>query len=221
MPRPGGTEHLAAPRSHGGAQASSNAGGKLGAAAQPQTNEPPTRNRNRNRNRNRKPPPRPPFAMSGSANPHFFSQPFRYLRWASYHKPAYFYSCVVGGAGPVILLTVPPIRRYLGEEKRPRIPMTYPGTSAGRRAACAAIGRRGRVLTANSSQRTQAKADWIRRRVECLRRIGVETRENGKQLEEISGKPRSRQDDALSSRLQTCDGVLYKEEFHFVTAALE
>ena len=159
--------------------------------------------------------------MSGSANPHFFSQPFRYLRWAAYHKPAYFYSCVVGGAGPVILLTVPPIRRYLGEEKRPRIPMTYPGTSFGRRAGRGAIGRRGGALTANSSQWTQAKADWIRRRVECDWGIRLEFRENRKQLGDISGKPRSRQDDALSSRLQTCDSVLYKEEFHFVTATLE
>jgi hypothetical protein len=151
--------------------------------------------------------------MSGSAAPHFFSQPFRYLRWASYHKPAYFYSCVVGGAGPVILLTVPPIRRYLGEEKRPRIPMTYPGTSFGRRAGRAAIGRRGGVLTANSSQWTQAKADWIRRRVECVWGFEAEFGENWKQVGDISGKPRSRQDDALSSQLQPATVYCTKKNF--------
>jgi hypothetical protein len=67
--------------------------------------------------------------MSGvPPSPFFFSQPLRYLKWASYNKPAYFYSIVVGCAGPIMLVTVPPIRRYLGEEQRPKIPMTYPGT---------------------------------------------------------------------------------------------
>jgi hypothetical protein len=67
--------------------------------------------------------------MSGSASPFFFSTPLRYLRWASVNKPAYFYSIVIGCAGPIMVLTVPPIRRYMGQEQRPKIPMTYPGTS--------------------------------------------------------------------------------------------
>lgn len=61
-------------------------------------------------------------------SPRFFQQPLRYLKWASINKPAYFFSIIVGCAGPVMVLTVPPIRRYLGEEQRPKIPMTYPST---------------------------------------------------------------------------------------------
>jgi len=59
-------------------------------------------------------------------SPRFFQQPLRYLKWTSINKPAYFYSCVVGTAGPVLVLTVPPIRRYMGEEQIAKIPMTYP-----------------------------------------------------------------------------------------------
>ncbi|KAG9206480.1 hypothetical protein G6514_003311 [Epicoccum nigrum] len=65
--------------------------------------------------------------MSGiPPSPRFYSQPLRYLKWASYNKPAYFYSIVVGCIGPVMVFTVPPIRRYLGEEPIPKIPLTYP-----------------------------------------------------------------------------------------------
>lgn len=67
--------------------------------------------------------------MSGiPPSPFFFSQPLRYMKWASYNKPAYFYSIIIGLAGPAMLVTVPPIRRYLGEEPIQKIPMTYPGT---------------------------------------------------------------------------------------------
>ncbi|KAH7311041.1 hypothetical protein BKA65DRAFT_163232 [Rhexocercosporidium sp. MPI-PUGE-AT-0058] len=61
-----------------------------------------------------------------SALPRFFSQPLRYLRWAAIEKPAIFYSIVIGSMGPVVVLTVPPIRRMLGDGKRPEIPLTYP-----------------------------------------------------------------------------------------------
>ena len=65
--------------------------------------------------------------MSGiPPSPRFYSQPLRYLKWASYNKPAYFYSIVVGCIGPVMVFTVPSIRRYLGEEPIPKIPLTYP-----------------------------------------------------------------------------------------------
>ncbi|KAF2251789.1 hypothetical protein BU26DRAFT_602300 [Trematosphaeria pertusa] len=63
--------------------------------------------------------------MSAPA-PLFFKQPIRYLKWASINKPAYFYSIIIGLAGPAILVVVPPIRRYLGDERRARIPQTYP-----------------------------------------------------------------------------------------------
>ncbi|KAE9365345.1 hypothetical protein N431DRAFT_488533 [Stipitochalara longipes BDJ] len=61
-----------------------------------------------------------------SAYPRFFSQPFRYLRWAAIEKPAIFYSIVVGSVGPVLVVTVPAIRTRLGDPKRPEIPLTYP-----------------------------------------------------------------------------------------------
>lgn len=61
-------------------------------------------------------------------SPRFFQQPLRYLKWASINKPAYFYSIIVGLTGPVMVLTVPPIRRYMGEEQIPKIPLTYPST---------------------------------------------------------------------------------------------
>jgi hypothetical protein len=58
--------------------------------------------------------------------PLFFKTPLRYLRWASVNKPAYFYSICVGLAGPAIMVVAPPVRRYFGDEPRPKIPMTYP-----------------------------------------------------------------------------------------------
>ncbi|KAF2868168.1 hypothetical protein BDV95DRAFT_580366 [Massariosphaeria phaeospora] len=61
-----------------------------------------------------------------AANPLFFKTPLRYLRWASINKPAYFYSIIIGCIGPVMMVVVPPVRTYLGDGRRPRIPMTYP-----------------------------------------------------------------------------------------------
>ncbi|KAL2062075.1 hypothetical protein VTL71DRAFT_6341 [Oculimacula yallundae] len=61
-----------------------------------------------------------------SALPRFFSQPIRYMRWAAIEKPAIFFSIIIGGLGPVTVFTVPPIRRMLGDEQRPEIPLTYP-----------------------------------------------------------------------------------------------
>ncbi|KAI0552397.1 hypothetical protein F4679DRAFT_535466 [Xylaria curta] len=58
--------------------------------------------------------------------PAFWAGPLRYWRWAARENPALFYSCVIGGAGPVILLTVPPLLRQFGYERTKPIPMTYP-----------------------------------------------------------------------------------------------
>lgn len=66
--------------------------------------------------------------MSGTL-PHFWHQPFRYLRWAAREKPAYFYSCVIAGLGPVFLTVVPPVRKYFGDVNPAPIPVTYPSTS--------------------------------------------------------------------------------------------
>ncbi|KAF3479712.1 NADH-ubiquinone oxidoreductase subunit [Arthroderma uncinatum] len=62
------------------------------------------------------------------SKPFFFSQPFRYMRWASYEKPAIFYSLVIGSLGPVALFTLPPIRRYFGDVDPAEVPFSYPGT---------------------------------------------------------------------------------------------
>ncbi|PSN60076.1 hypothetical protein BS50DRAFT_579578 [Corynespora cassiicola Philippines] len=64
--------------------------------------------------------------MSAQPSPLFFKQPLRYLKWASINKPAYFYSIVVGLTGPALMAVVPPVRRYYGYEKAPKVPMTYP-----------------------------------------------------------------------------------------------
>ncbi|ELR01791.1 hypothetical protein GMDG_00891 [Pseudogymnoascus destructans 20631-21] len=53
------------------------------------------------------------------STPRFFSQPLKYLHWAAIQKPAIFYSIIVGGIGPVLVLTVPKIRHRLGDGPRP------------------------------------------------------------------------------------------------------
>ncbi|KAI0172639.1 hypothetical protein GGR52DRAFT_545529 [Hypoxylon sp. FL1284] len=59
-------------------------------------------------------------------SPHFWAGPLRYMRWAAREKPAYFYSCIIGAAGPLTLFTVPPALKASGYERAPPIPMTYP-----------------------------------------------------------------------------------------------
>ncbi|KAJ1335829.1 hypothetical protein MN608_02573 [Microdochium nivale] len=66
--------------------------------------------------------------MSSPAGPLFWAGPLRYLRWSARERPAYFWSVILGGTGPVLLVTVPPVRKALGYEKREFIPMTYPST---------------------------------------------------------------------------------------------
>jgi len=61
-----------------------------------------------------------------SSSPRFWAQPLRYLRWAAIEKPAIFYSIVVGSLGPVLIFTVPPLRKRFGDPQRPQIPLTYP-----------------------------------------------------------------------------------------------
>ena len=63
--------------------------------------------------------------MSAAA-PRFFSQPFRYMRWASHQKPAIFFSICLGSMGPPLIFIVPPIRRYFGDVDPEPVPMTYP-----------------------------------------------------------------------------------------------
>jgi hypothetical protein len=74
----------------------------------------------------------PHFAQHRAAmasTPFFWSQPLRYMRWASHEKPALFYSVVIGLLGPAIVVVVPPIRHRFGDNQRPQIPFTYPSES--------------------------------------------------------------------------------------------
>ncbi|MCJ1330469.1 hypothetical protein MMC10_007153 [Thelotrema lepadinum] len=58
--------------------------------------------------------------------PQFWSNPIRFMRWASHEKPALFFSVCLGASGPPLVFIVPPIRRYLGDVDPEKIPMTYP-----------------------------------------------------------------------------------------------
>ncbi|KAK3372395.1 NADH:ubiquinone reductase 9.5 kda ubiquinone-binding protein [Podospora didyma] len=64
--------------------------------------------------------------MSGLPLPRFWANPLRYIKWSARERPALFWSVVVGAMGPVTLAVVPPIRKRLGDEDAPTIPMTYP-----------------------------------------------------------------------------------------------
>jgi hypothetical protein len=60
------------------------------------------------------------------STPQFWSTPLRYIRWASYEKPAILYSLIIGSMGPVALFGIPPIRRALGDVDPEPVPLTYP-----------------------------------------------------------------------------------------------
>ena len=65
--------------------------------------------------------------MSSLGTPRFWAGPLRYLRWSARERPAYFWSVIIGAAGPLAVAVVPPIRKALGDEDAPVIPLTYPG----------------------------------------------------------------------------------------------
>ena len=90
-----------------------------------------------------------------NAAPFFFKEPIRYMRWASINKPAYFYSICVGLAGPLMVAVGVPTRKYLGYERAPKIPQTYPST-------CAWGSRPGiDVLIGCSTKGTETAAEWV------------------------------------------------------------
>ncbi|KZT65713.1 hypothetical protein DAEQUDRAFT_814109 [Daedalea quercina L-15889] len=53
-------------------------------------------------------------------------QTYRYLQRQAHEQPVIFYSCVLGLIGPVMLVTVPPIREAFGYKSPERVPTTYP-----------------------------------------------------------------------------------------------
>ncbi|KAI5843371.1 hypothetical protein DFP73DRAFT_551726 [Morchella snyderi] len=58
--------------------------------------------------------------------PYFWSQPLRYMRYASHTSPALFWSVMLGAAGPAVFLASIPLKRALGIAEREMIPQTYP-----------------------------------------------------------------------------------------------
>ncbi|KAL6872553.1 putative NADH-ubiquinone oxidoreductase [Trichoderma longibrachiatum] len=58
--------------------------------------------------------------------PLFWSTPLKYCSWAARERPAFFWSVVVGAAGPLLMPIVPPIRHMLGDVDPAPIPVTYP-----------------------------------------------------------------------------------------------
>lgn len=60
--------------------------------------------------------------------PRFWATPLRFSRWAARERPGYFWSVVIGAVGPLMLATVPPVRRMIGDEDAAPIPMSYPST---------------------------------------------------------------------------------------------
>ncbi|EPE05253.1 nadh-ubiquinone oxidoreductase kda subunit [Ophiostoma piceae UAMH 11346] len=60
-------------------------------------------------------------------NPRFWATPLRYCRWAARERPNYFWPVVIGACAPLTFVVGPPIRKLLGDENPPAIPMTYPG----------------------------------------------------------------------------------------------
>jgi hypothetical protein len=65
--------------------------------------------------------------MSYVGTPRFWAGPLRYSRWAARERPAYFWSCVIAACGPLSAAIVLPIRKAIGDEDAPQVPLTYPG----------------------------------------------------------------------------------------------
>ncbi|KAI0076690.1 hypothetical protein K474DRAFT_1597603 [Panus rudis PR-1116 ss-1] len=53
-------------------------------------------------------------------------QSYRYLQRQAHEQPVIFYSCVIGLIGPVMVVTVPPIRKAFGWKPSEPIPTSYP-----------------------------------------------------------------------------------------------
>ncbi|KAF7791590.1 hypothetical protein EIP86_002607 [Pleurotus ostreatoroseus] len=55
-----------------------------------------------------------------------FRGTYRYLQRQAHEQPTIFFSVLLGLAGPVMLITVPPIRKRLGYKAIEHPPTTYP-----------------------------------------------------------------------------------------------
>ncbi|KAF8739418.1 hypothetical protein AX14_009787 [Amanita brunnescens Koide BX004] len=55
-----------------------------------------------------------------------FRTTYRYLQRHAHENPVIFYSVVIGTIGPVMLVTVPPLRERWGYKPAQMVPTTYP-----------------------------------------------------------------------------------------------
>ncbi|KDR76193.1 hypothetical protein GALMADRAFT_68001 [Galerina marginata CBS 339.88] len=62
-----------------------------------------------------------------------FLRTYRYLQRQAHESPVIFYSVVIGAIGPLMALTVPPIRQSMGYKPAEMIPATYPVPNRPRR----------------------------------------------------------------------------------------
>ncbi|KAH9939615.1 uncharacterized protein BXZ73DRAFT_43651 [Epithele typhae] len=55
-----------------------------------------------------------------------FRQTYRYLQRQAHEQPVIFYSLIIGSVGPIMVATVPPIRRAFGWKPTEPAPLSYP-----------------------------------------------------------------------------------------------
>ncbi|BGP21681.1 n19m, NADH-ubiquinone oxidoreductase 9.5 kDa subunit [Rhodotorula toruloides] len=69
------------------------------------------------------------------STPNVFRRTYSFLQRSAHEQPAIFYSLALGAVGPILVVTVPPIRkRYFGYKPAERIPQSYPLPSRPRQA---------------------------------------------------------------------------------------
>ncbi|KAJ7227206.1 hypothetical protein GGX14DRAFT_418620 [Mycena pura] len=62
-----------------------------------------------------------------------FRATYRMLQRHAHESPVIFYSCVIGLIGPVLLVSVPPLKERLGYKPAEPIPLSYPLPNRSRR----------------------------------------------------------------------------------------
>ncbi|KAK7050990.1 n19m, NADH-ubiquinone oxidoreductase 9.5 kDa subunit [Paramarasmius palmivorus] len=62
-----------------------------------------------------------------------FRRTYNFMYRSAHEQPAIFYSVILGTLGPLLVVTVPPIRERLGYAPREEIPTSYPLPKRARR----------------------------------------------------------------------------------------
>lgn len=68
----------------------------------------------------------PPFSLFLAARYPLLLLPLVHQQRNAHENPVIFYSVILGCVGPVLVLTVPPIRERLGYKKAEMVPTSYP-----------------------------------------------------------------------------------------------